>query len=137
MKSAGFWLSKYWDVFLGLEVVVRNAQRDAFQAGAEAMRQKLADSYNGEERLYPKEILSWPLPPLPGAAMSEGRRVTKVILWTNGMVMSFDQNGEQWGEYQGLGEVVLKRVFKDFPDAEFMGLHDWNTEVRPYLPIKP
>lgn len=43
--------------------------------------------------------------------------INKVIIWQNGMVMVFDENGEQFPEYQGKKEEVLEKILKDKPET--------------------
>lgn len=54
---------------------------------------------------------------------------TKAVLWTNGMLMVFDQHGQQVPEYQGVGTECLPRLRADFPDCPVEG-HDWRSEMR-------
>lgn len=56
------------------------------------------------------------------------RRVDKAILWTNGMLMCFDRDGQQVPEYQGLGVDMIPKLRKDFPDLVIVA-GDWTTDV--------
>jgi hypothetical protein len=42
--------------------------------------------------------------------VSRERKITDVYIWQNGMVMTFDQFGEQMPEYQGRREEVLDKI---------------------------
>lgn len=57
---------------------------------------------------------------------------TKAILFTNGMLMVFDENGQQFSEYQGMGKKMIPKLKRDFPDCLIEGM-DWNSDVRPGL----
>jgi len=41
--------------------------------------------------------------------------ITKVIVWQNGMVMVFDQHGQQMPDYQGPKEEVWEKIQRDKP----------------------
>lgn len=58
--------------------------------------------------------------------------IRKVILWQNGMVMVFDENGQQMSDYQGPKEEVWEKILRDAPqDASFEG-GTWATgEMKP------
>jgi hypothetical protein len=59
--------------------------------------------------------------------MSEqSKRIESVYVFENGMVMVFDQFGEQMPEYQGRKEDVLDKV-----KASFRGIIHQNVEWRP------
>lgn len=46
--------------------------------------------------------------------------ITNVILWQNGMVMVFDEQGQQISEYQGRHENVRDLIISNAPaDAHF------------------
>lgn len=45
---------------------------------------------------------------------SQGREITNVYVFTNGMVMVFDQFGQQMPEYQGFREEVIDKIKADF-----------------------
>ena len=60
------------------------------------------------------------------------KKAVKAVLWTNGMLMVFDQNGEQMPDYQGKGSEMIPKLRKDFPSCPIAG-GDWNTDVRPHL----
>jgi hypothetical protein len=52
--------------------------------------------------------------------------MTKKILtnsyrFQNGIVMAFDQNGEQMPEYQGRFEDVRDKITRDFPGVAIQG----------------
>lgn len=46
---------------------------------------------------------------------------TKAIVWQNGMLMVFDQHGQQVPEYQGEANENLKSLLADYPDCEITG----------------
>ena len=46
-----------------------------------------------------------------------GKAVVAAYLFPNGMVMSFDENGEQVPEYQGRYEEVAGKLRIDFPNV--------------------
>ena len=54
----------------------------------------------------------------------------KAILFTNGMLMVFDDNGQQMPDYQGIGSEMIPKLRQDFPDCPINGM-DWNADVRP------
>lgn len=43
--------------------------------------------------------------------------LTNAYRFENGMVMAFDQHGEQMPEYQGRYEVVAEKIMRDFPEV--------------------
>lgn len=45
----------------------------------------------------------------------------KAYLWDNGMLMVFDEQGEQVPEYQGRGNEKIPQLMKDFPDCNLVG----------------
>ncbi len=47
--------------------------------------------------------------------------IKSVIRAPNGIVMAFDENGEQIPEYQGHYEKVKKRILKDAPPGTLFG----------------
>lgn len=53
----------------------------------------------------------------------------KFVLWTNGMIMAFDANGEQVPEWQGRGTTIIARIRKEFPGVVIEG-GDWEADVR-------
>ena len=54
--------------------------------------------------------------------------ITRVILWTNGMVATFDQLGEQMPEYQGYyGEVRDKIRAAGYNGGWYLG--EWNKGI--------
>jgi len=57
---------------------------------------------------------------------------TRAILFTNGMLMVFDENGKQFCDYQGIGQEMIPKLRRDFPDCPIEGM-DWSTDVRPGL----
>jgi len=58
--------------------------------------------------------------------MAEPRRIKNAYLWQNGMVMTFDQFGEQMPEYQGTQDEVWYKVLQDAPpDAIIQGGCRW------------
>lgn len=63
------------------------------------------------------------------------QQITSVILWSNGTVMVFDQEGEQMPAFQGKLEEVKPRI-----DATFTGRWesgDWNTSFTCFLDDEP
>lgn len=50
------------------------------------------------------------------------RRVTEVILWQNGMVMVFDQFGDQMPDYQGKVDDVRDNINRVFSGKWHAGL---------------
>ena len=55
-------------------------------------------------------------------ALAEGRRIASVYLWQNGLVMVFDQYGEQMPAYQGRYIDVRALILRDAPaGAKFTG----------------
>jgi hypothetical protein len=60
------------------------------------------------------------------------KKPTKAILFTNGMLMVFDEAGEQMGDYQGMGSEMIPKLRLEYPDCPITGM-DWNTDVRPAL----
>ena len=65
-------------------------------------------------------------------ADKEDRQVIKSIIKTpNGMVLVFDDKGEQIPEYQGQYEKVKPRILKDAPpSAKFSYAFDNETELK-------
>ncbi len=65
-------------------------------------------------------------------ASKEDRQVIKSIIKTpNGMVLVFDDKGEQIPEYQGQYEKVKPRILKDAPlSAKFSYAFDNETELK-------
>jgi len=61
---------------------------------------------------------------LPERALS--RHIAEVILWSNGVVMVFDHNGEPVPELQGTFHVVVERINALF-DREAWLYADWRT----------
>ena len=55
--------------------------------------------------------------------------VVRAILWSNGMVMAFDESGQQVPDYQGRGAEVIPRLRRKYPDLKIEGM-DWQTDVR-------
>jgi hypothetical protein len=51
--------------------------------------------------------------------------VTHVCFYVNGMVMAFDESGEQVPHYQGVYEHVVAKIKADFPDAVWEGPLEW------------
>lgn len=48
-------------------------------------------------------------------------RITKVVRFADGMVMAFDQAGQQLLDYQGHADLVKARVLRDAPiDTAFI-----------------
>ena len=61
--------------------------------------------------------------------------ITNVIRWKNGMVMIFDQNGDQMPEYQGKWEDLKHKIVEDMPnDVEIIGPKEWFSDF-PNTPI--
>ena len=59
-------------------------------------------------------------------------KAVKAILFTNGVLMVFNNEGKQMQDYQGIGSEMLPKLRQDFPDCPVSGM-DWNTDVRPGL----
>ena len=52
--------------------------------------------------------------------MPDKMKITTVIKYSNGIVLVFDQNGEQMPDYQGRYSDVKDRILADAPEsAEF------------------
>jgi hypothetical protein len=51
----------------------------------------------------------------------------RAILWSNGMVMAFDEHGKQAPEYQGVGTEIIPKIREDFPALVIEGM-DWATD---------
>lgn len=50
--------------------------------------------------------------------------ISKTYLFANGMVMTFDERGEQMSEYQGCADEVADRICRDAgSDVEFHHAH--------------
>ena len=43
------------------------------------------------------------------------KKIARVILWSNGMVIVFDSKGEQLSDYQGRFHDVIDRIAHDAP----------------------
>lgn len=56
----------------------------------------------------------------------------KAILFSNGVLAVFDDEGKQMPDYQGMGSEMIPNLRRDFPDCEISGM-DWGTDVRPGL----
>jgi hypothetical protein len=54
--------------------------------------------------------------------------VVRAVLWTNGMVMAFDERGEQVPDYQGRRQDVLPLLLRDYPDLKIEGM-DWTADA--------
>ncbi len=54
----------------------------------------------------------------------------KATLFTNGMLMVFDESGQQVPEYQGLGREMIPKLRRDFPEVPVEGA-DESEDVRP------
>lgn len=54
----------------------------------------------------------------------------KAIVWQNGMLMVFDQQGQQVPEYQGEANKILAKLIKDFPECAIRGERWPGTEGR-------
>lgn len=59
--------------------------------------------------------------------------IHSVILWTNGMVMSFDHQGQQMPEYQGPFERVATRINAVFSGSWEYG--DWRRGIICNVPL--
>lgn len=57
----------------------------------------------------------------------------KVILWTNGMVMVFDDEGEQMPAYQGMFETVVRLINNVYAGAWLYG--DWRSGILSQAPF--
>jgi hypothetical protein len=62
----------------------------------------------------------------------EGMKIKKAIQFTNGMLMVFDDNGQQVPEYQGIATEMIPKLKKDHPCVSIENM-DWNRDVRPGL----
>lgn len=60
--------------------------------------------------------------------------ITSVILWTNGMVMVFDEQGQQMPELQGVFEVVASRINAVFRGPWEYG--DWRRGIICNTPLE-
>ena len=49
--------------------------------------------------------------------MTDERRIENVVRWENGMVMVFDQYGQQMPDYQGKWEEMCEAIERDKPEA--------------------
>lgn len=56
----------------------------------------------------------------------------KAILFTNGMLAVFGDDGQQMPDYQGMGSEMIPKLRCDYPDCQISGM-DWNSDVRPGL----
>ncbi|OLE51610.1 MAG: hypothetical protein AUG51_22155 [Acidobacteria bacterium 13_1_20CM_3_53_8] len=56
-----------------------------------------------------------------------------VILWSNGMVMVFDGDGEQMTQYQGIFEVRAQSINNVFRRQWEYG--DWNKGILSAVPL--
>lgn len=56
----------------------------------------------------------------------------KAILFTNGVLMVFDDVGKQMCDYQGVGSEMIPKLRADFPECPISNM-DWNNDVRPGL----
>lgn len=63
---------------------------------------------------------------LPEKAQSL-HHITHVYRWQNGMVMVFDQFGEQMPEYQGLYEDVVEKINAVYDGIWYSG--NWNART--------
>lgn len=52
--------------------------------------------------------------------------INKVIFWSNGMVMVFDENGQQLPDYQGKTGENLSKILKDAPPSCKFQEGNWN-----------
>jgi hypothetical protein len=55
--------------------------------------------------------------------------LTNCYCFQNGMVMAFDQNGEQMPDYQGRLEEVQEKIRRDFPAVRIEGAV-WSSPAR-------
>lgn len=63
--------------------------------------------------------------------MREASYICKVIIWSNGLVMVFDQFGEQMPEYQGKEEEKIPEIRKVYAGIIDKGV--WNQSITPML----
>jgi hypothetical protein len=56
------------------------------------------------------------------------KRPVKFVLWTNGMIMAIDADGNQVPEWQGEGRKLIPRIRREFPDLVIEG-RDWRTDM--------
>lgn len=61
----------------------------------------------------------------------EDRHIEKVIIWQNGLVMVFDQFGEQMPEYQGEEETVIPKIRAVYSGVIHKGI--WRKSIEPML----
>lgn len=55
--------------------------------------------------------------------------ISNVIRWENGMVMVFDERGEQIPEYQGRWDEMKDAILRDKPvNVEVEGPRRWRSE---------
>jgi hypothetical protein len=59
--------------------------------------------------------------------MTDKRVITDVMRWENGMVMVFDQFGEQMSDYQGPWDEMKEKIERDKPaDVSVGGPQKWS-----------
>ncbi len=63
--------------------------------------------------------------------MGQERYITHVIIWQNGMVMVFDQYGEQMPEYQGRQEEMIPKIRAVYSGVIEKGV--WGKSITPML----
>ena len=57
--------------------------------------------------------------------------IKKVVLWSNGMVMVFDEAGEQMSEYQGPFRTKRKQILEDAPEGTEFNIGTWQEGTVP------
>jgi hypothetical protein len=56
--------------------------------------------------------------------------IDRVYLWSNGMVMTFDEKGDQMPDYQGRLPAVRDRILADAPDSAEFVIGQWRGSTR-------
>lgn len=55
--------------------------------------------------------------------------ITNVYIWDNGMVMVFDQVGQQMPDYQGHVDEVRSKIIADSPESAKLFVGRWREYV--------
>jgi hypothetical protein len=55
--------------------------------------------------------------------------ITKVMLWSNGVIMVFDERGEQMPEYQGHGQETITRILLNAPARAAFFEGNWHKGI--------
>lgn len=56
--------------------------------------------------------------------------IASVTVWENGMVLVFDEEGQQMPEYQGNENDVMERILKDKPNYVKIEHRSWPRSGR-------